>query len=69
MLLFPSFVWFLISVLEPIATHGWLGPVPTRNLREGFDASALFYTEVDLEDLGTSGGEGIDPRLVGTDRP
>ncbi len=50
-LLFPCFVWLLISVLEPIATKGWLGPVPARNLEEGFDAGALFYTEVDVEEL------------------
>ena len=68
-LLFPGFVWFLIAVLEPIATNGWLGPVPTRNLKDGFNASALFYTEIDLEDLGTSAGTAVADCLKGTDRP
>ncbi len=50
-ILFPSFVWLLITVLEPVATKEWLGPVPARNLEHGFDAGALFYTEVNLEEL------------------
>ncbi len=50
-LLFPCLVWLLISVLEPMATKGWLGPVLARNLEDGFDAGALFYTEVDVEEL------------------
>ena len=50
-LLFPCLVWLLISVLEPLAATGWLGPVPSRNLDDGFDAGALFYTEVDVEEL------------------
>jgi hypothetical protein len=51
LLLFPSFVWLLISVLEPLATKGWMGPVPARNLEDGFNAGALFYTEVNMEEL------------------
>ncbi len=50
-ILFPIFVCLLITVLEPVATKGWLGPVPARNLEDGFDAGALFYTEVNLEEL------------------
>ena len=50
-LLFPTFLWLLISVLEPVAAHGWLGPVPARNLEDRFDAGALFYTEVNMEEL------------------
>ena len=51
LILFPIFVCLLITVLEPVATQGWLGPVPARNLEEGFNAGALFYTEVNLEEL------------------
>ena len=36
LILFPIFVCLLITVLEPVATQGWLGPVPARNLEEGF---------------------------------
>ena len=50
-LLFPTFLWLLISVLEPLAAHGWLGPVPARNLEDRFNAGALFYTEVNMEEL------------------
>ena len=50
-LLFPTFLWLLISVLEPVAALGWLGPVPARNLEDRFDAGALFYTEVNMEEL------------------
>ena len=52
-LLFPGFVWLLITVLEPLATSGWLGPVLARNLEGGFNAGALFYTEVNLEEIRT----------------
>ena len=51
LILFSSFVWLLISVLGPLATKGWMGPVPARNLEDGFNAGALFYTEVNLEEL------------------
>jgi hypothetical protein len=48
---FVCFVWLLITALEPLAKSQWLGPVPGENLRRGFDAGALFYTEVNLADL------------------
>ena len=50
LILFPIFICLLITVLRPVAMQGWLGPVPARNLEDGFNAGALFYTEVNLEE-------------------
>ena len=58
--LFVGFVWLLIIVLEPVATKGWLGPVPAANLARQIDAGALFYTEVNVDELMTTAGPG-DP--------
>jgi len=68
-LLFPGFVWLLITVLEPLAANRWLGPVPARNLEDGFDAGALFYTDINLEELLTPAVEDAGRGLRETDRP
>ena len=46
-LLFVGFVWLLTVLLAPVATSGWVGPVPARNLESGLDAGGLFYTDVE----------------------
>ena len=58
-ILFVSFVWLLVTALEPLARGRWLGPVPAENLERRFNAAALFYTEVDLFHRGKA--EGTDP--------
>jgi hypothetical protein len=52
--LFLASLGVFAIALEGIAVSGWLGPVVRENLEAGFDAGALFYTEIDVEGLTTS---------------